>query len=69
MAFGDFERHGHSDIFSFGVNQSGPRSSSTTNHILYRALDDLMVHGVNDPWIGSNQRFDMLAKLVWVLEK
>jgi hypothetical protein len=37
MSFGDLELHGHSDIL-FGVNWSGPRTSSTTNHIFFKAL-------------------------------
>ena len=38
MYVGDIKLHGHSDIFPFGVNRSGPETSSTTNHIVYRAL-------------------------------
>ena len=34
--------------FFVGVNQSGPGTSSTSNHIIYTALgDDFMVHYVN----------------------
>ena len=37
--------HGHSNIFFLGVNQSGPKMSSTTNHNFFRALGQL-----NGPW-------------------
>ena len=48
MSFGDLELHGYSGIFFVGVNQSGPGTSSTSNHIIYTALgDDFMVHYVN----------------------
>ena len=42
---GDLEPHDHSDIFLLGVNQSGPKMNSTTNHKFYRALE--LLHG---PW-------------------
>ena len=45
MYFGDLELHDHSDIFFLGVNRSGPGTSSTLDHILYKALGRL--HG---PW-------------------
>ena len=45
MPFGDLEIHGHSDIVFLGVNRSGLGTSSTGNHIFYRALGRL--HG---PW-------------------
>ena len=46
MSFGDLKLHGHFDSFFYlGVNQSGPRTSSTTDHKFYRALGQL--HG---PW-------------------
>ena len=32
-----------------GVIRSGPGTSSTTDHIVYWALDDFMVHGVKKP--------------------
>ena len=45
MSFEDLELHGHSDILYLRVNRNGPGTSSTTNHIFYRALGRL--HG---PW-------------------
>ena len=38
MSFGDLELHGHSGFCFLGVNWSGPGTSSTTNHIFFRAL-------------------------------
>ena len=46
---GDLELHGHSDHFSLGVHRSGLRTSSTANRKLYKALDDFMVHDINNP--------------------
>jgi hypothetical protein len=52
MPFGDLELHGHSNIFFLRVNQSCPGTSSTTNHIFYRAL--VRLHG---PWCKYLQKF------------
>jgi hypothetical protein len=49
MSLGDFQLHGHFDIFSLGVNRSDPGTSSTTNPYVTRPRDDFMVHGVNNP--------------------
>ena len=51
MSFEDLGLHGcYGIFFSFlGVNRSGPRTSSTTNHIFIGPWDDFMVHGVNNP--------------------
>ena len=38
MSFGDLKLHGHFDNLYLGVHQSGPETSSTANHIFYRAL-------------------------------
>ena len=35
--------------FVLGVNQSGCGTNLSSNHRFYRALDDFMVHGVNNP--------------------
>ena len=45
MLSGDLKLHDHSNIISLGVNRSGPRTSSTTNHKFYKALGQ--PHG---PW-------------------
>jgi hypothetical protein len=45
MSLGDLELHGHSDIFSLGVNRSDPRASSIPNHKFSRILG-----GLHGPW-------------------
>ena len=45
MSFGDLKLHGHFDNLYLGVHQSGPETSSTANHIFYRALG-----GHHDPY-------------------
>ena len=62
MSFGDLELHGHFLIFFLGVNWSGPKTNSTTNHNFIGPWDDFIVHGVSNP-LG---RFCLGAKvLAW----
>ena len=50
---GSLKLHDYSVIFSlFGVNRSGPRMSSTTNHNFYRAMEQLHVPWCKHPIIG-----------------
>ena len=54
MSFGDLKLHGHSDIFFFGVNRSGLRTSSIANHTFYKALGWLHGPWCNNPYTNSS---------------
>ena len=49
MSSGDFELHGHFDIFFLGVNRSSPERVQHSIKDCIEPWDDFMVHGVKNP--------------------
>ena len=49
------------DLF-LGVNRSGPRTSSTTNHKFTRPWDDFIVYGVNKPLVQWTPKVTQILK-------
>ena len=83
MSFGDLELHGHFEIFFLGVNRSGPKTSSTTNHKFYRALGQLQGPWCNNPYVnyliqilfnilrgvGAEKKLYILSSPIWMLRE
>ena len=72
MFYGNLELHGHLDMFFLGVNGSGPGTSSTSNHIFYKALGHM--HGLRCkqplcllPTRGSLPQITLNFGLIWSL--